>query len=43
MSNSVFISKFASDLEDFIIYRCNLGYKRTTYECPLKRLDRFLA
>lgn len=43
MSNSIFISKFASDLEDFIIFRCNLGYKRTTYECPLKRLDRFLA
>lgn len=43
MSNSVFVSKFASDLDDFIIYRCNLGYKRTTYECPLKRLDRFLS
>jgi len=43
MCNSVFISRFASDLDDFIIYRSNLGYKRTTYECPLKRLDKFLA
>ena len=43
MSNSIFISRFASELDGFIIYRCNLGYKRTTYECPLKRLDRFLS
>lgn len=39
----MFISQFSADMEDFISYRCSLGYNRSTYECPLKKLDRFIA
>lgn len=43
MSEKIFLSQFSSAMEEFIVFRCNLGYKRLTYECYLKKLDKFIA
>ena len=43
MSDKTFVSQFASSMEEFIRFRCSLGYKRVTYEMDLIRLDKFIA
>lgn len=43
MREKIFISQFTSYMEEFIRFRCSLGYKRITYETDLLRLDRFIA
>lgn len=43
MCKQIFVSQFASSMEEFIDFRCGLGYKRITYETDLLRLDKFIA
>lgn len=43
MREKTFVSQFASSMEEFIRFRCSLGYKRITYETDLLRLDKFIA
>jgi len=43
MSKVIFLSQFSAMMEEFISYRCSIGYKRVSYEPALKALDKFIA
>lgn len=43
MSSITYISIFAKDIDNYIQFKCSMGYSKSTYDNALKRFDRFCA